>query len=143
MPCLAQDPYSRVACETLVTTGVAILAGEITTRAVVDYPGIARHVIREVGYTDDHMGICADTCAVMVSIDRQSPDIAQGVDENRDRRQGNRRRRPGLDVRLRLQRHARVDAAADCPVASHFESLDRRPQAERRSAGCGPTARAR
>ncbi len=81
---LAQDTYSRVACETLVTTGVAILAGEITTRAVVDYPDIARRVIRDVGYTDDHMGICADTCAVMVSIDRQSPDIAQGVDEDRN-----------------------------------------------------------
>jgi S-adenosylmethionine synthetase len=81
---LAQDPYSRVACETLVTTGIAVLAGEITTRAVIDYPDIARSVIRDVGYTDDHMGICADTCAVMVSIDRQSPDIAQGVDENRD-----------------------------------------------------------
>ncbi|HTU27641.1 MAG TPA: methionine adenosyltransferase [Pirellulales bacterium] len=80
---LAQDPYSRVACETLVTTGVAVLAGEITTRAVVDYASVARKVIREVGYTDDHMGICADTCAVLVSIDRQSPDIAQGVDENR------------------------------------------------------------
>jgi S-adenosylmethionine synthetase len=79
---LAQDPYSRVACETMVTTGVAILAGEITTRATVDYSDIARRVIREVGYTDDHMGICADTCAVLVSIDRQSPDIAQGVDEN-------------------------------------------------------------
>ena len=79
---LAQDPYSRVACETMVTTGVAILAGEITTSATVDYSDIARRVIREVGYTDDHMGICADTCAVLVSIDRQSPDIAQGVDEN-------------------------------------------------------------
>jgi S-adenosylmethionine synthetase len=81
---LAQDPYSRVACETMVTTGVAILAGEITTRATVDYSDIARRVIREVGYVDDHMGICADTCAVLVSIDRQSPDIAQGVDENRN-----------------------------------------------------------
>ncbi|HEY1785760.1 MAG TPA: S-adenosylmethionine synthetase N-terminal domain-containing protein, partial [Pirellulales bacterium] len=81
---LTQDPYSRVACETLVTTGVAILAGEITTRATVDYTDTARRVIREVGYTDDHMGICADTCAVLVSIDRQSPDIAQGVDENRN-----------------------------------------------------------
>ena len=78
----AQDPYSRVACETLVTTGVAVIAGEITTKAVIDYPAVVRHAIREVGYTDDQMGICADTCAVMVSIDRQSPDIAQGVDED-------------------------------------------------------------
>jgi S-adenosylmethionine synthetase len=81
----AQDPYSRVACETMVTTGVAIVAGEITTKAVVDYPSIVRDVIRRVGYTDDRMGINADTCAVMVSLDRQSPDIAQGVDENAEK----------------------------------------------------------
>ena len=76
----AQDPYSRVACETMVTTGIAIVAGEITTKAIVDYQQVIRDVIRDVGYTDDEMGICADTCAVMVSIDKQSPDIAQGVD---------------------------------------------------------------
>lgn len=79
---LEQDPYSRVACETMVTTGVAIVAGEITTKAIVDYSHVVRDCIRQVGYTDDHMGICADTCAVMVAIDKQSPDIAQGVDEN-------------------------------------------------------------
>jgi S-adenosylmethionine synthetase len=78
----AQDPFSRVACETMVTTGVAVVAGEITTKAVVDYPNVVRDVIRQVGYTDDRMGINADTCAVMVSLDRQSPDIAQGVDED-------------------------------------------------------------
>jgi len=80
---LSHDPYSRVACETLVTTGIAIVAGEITTKATIDYSEVVRRVIREVGYTDDLMGICADTCAVMVSIDKQSPDIAQGVDEDR------------------------------------------------------------
>jgi len=78
----AQDRHSRVACETMVTTGIAIVAGEISTNAVVDYPDVIRRVIREVGYTDDAMGICADTCAVMVSIDKQSPDIAQGVDDD-------------------------------------------------------------
>ena len=81
---LAQDPKSRVACETMVTTGIAIIAGEITTKAVVDYQQVVRDVIRDVGYTDDEMGICADTCAVMVSIDKQSPDIAQGVDDDTD-----------------------------------------------------------
>ena len=81
----AQDPLSRVACETMVTTGVAVVAGEITSKAVVDYPTVVRDVIRQVGYTDDRMGINADTCAVMVSLDRQSPDIAQGVDENADK----------------------------------------------------------
>jgi S-adenosylmethionine synthetase len=79
---LAQDPYSRVACETLVTTGMALIAGEITTKAVLNYPDVVRQVIKEVGYTDDKMGIAGDTCAVMVCLDRQSPDIAQGVDEN-------------------------------------------------------------
>ncbi|HWB08274.1 MAG TPA: methionine adenosyltransferase [Pirellulales bacterium] len=79
---VAQDPFSRVACETMVTTGVAVVAGEITTRAVVDYADVVRRVIREVGYTDDHMGICADTCAVMVMLGKQSPDIAQGVNED-------------------------------------------------------------
>ena len=79
---LAQDPYSRVACETLVTTGLALIAGEITSRGSIDYADTVRRVIREVGYTDDKMGICADTCAVMVSIDKQSPDIAQGVNED-------------------------------------------------------------
>ena len=78
----AKDPMSRVACETMVTTGIAIVAGEITSKAVIDYPEVVRHVIREVGYTDDRMGICADTCAVMLSVDRQSPDIAMGVDKD-------------------------------------------------------------
>ena len=79
---LAQDPYSRVACETMVTTGMAIVAGEITSNAVVDYQKVIRDVIRQVGYTDDAMGICCKTCAVMVSLDKQSPDIAQGVNED-------------------------------------------------------------
>lgn len=78
----AQDPMSRVACETMVTTGIAIVAGEITTKAIIDYPTVVRQVIRDVGYIDDKMGICADTCAVMLSIDRQSPDIAMGVNED-------------------------------------------------------------
>ncbi|MCY2995821.1 MAG: methionine adenosyltransferase [Planctomycetota bacterium] len=78
----AQDPYSRVACETMVTTGIAIIAGEITTKAVADYAKVVRDVIRDVGYVDDEWGINADTCAVMVSLDKQSPDIALGVNEN-------------------------------------------------------------
>ncbi len=79
---LAQDPYSRVACETLVTTGMAMIAGEITSNAIVNYPEVVRRVIREVGYTQEDMGISADTCAVLLSIDKQSPDIAQGVDSS-------------------------------------------------------------
>ena len=79
---IAEDPYSRVACETMVTTGMAMIAGEITSEAEINYPKIVRDVIREVGYTDDEMGIAADTCAVLTSIDAQSPDIARGVNED-------------------------------------------------------------
>jgi S-adenosylmethionine synthetase len=81
-----EDPYSRVACETLVTTGIAIIAGEITTKARVDYQTVVRDAIRKVGYTNDEWGINADTCAVMVSLDRQSPDIKQGVDDDKEGR---------------------------------------------------------
>lgn len=79
---LAQQPTSRVACETMATTGVVVVAGEITTNAVVDYQQVVRQVIRDVGYVDDQMGLSADNCAVLLAIGRQSPDIAQGVDED-------------------------------------------------------------
>jgi S-adenosylmethionine synthetase len=78
---LTQDPESRVACETMVTTGLAVIAGEITTKARIDYQDIVRATIKRIGYTSDAFGINGDTCAVMVSIDRQSPDISQGVSE--------------------------------------------------------------
>jgi len=78
---LAQDPMSRVACETLTTTGLIVLAGEITTRAQIDYREVARQAVRDIGYTDPSAGFDADSCGVMVSIGRQSPDIAQGVNE--------------------------------------------------------------
>jgi S-adenosylmethionine synthetase len=78
---LTQDPRSRVACETLVTTGMAMIAGEITTNARIDYPDIVRQTIKEIGYGDSAMGFDWETCAVLTSIDRQSPDISQGVTE--------------------------------------------------------------
>ena len=77
--CLKGDPNSRVACETLVTTGLCVVSGEITTRTNVDYAKVARETIKKIGYTDDAFGINGDTCAVMVALDRQSPDISQGV----------------------------------------------------------------
>jgi S-adenosylmethionine synthetase len=77
---LGDDPTGRVACETLVTTGVAVVAGEITTSTYVDIPAIVRGTLKSIGYTDAQYGIDAHTCAVMTTIDRQSPDIAQGVD---------------------------------------------------------------
>ena len=77
---LAKDPKARVACETLVTTGLVVVAGEITTDAVLDYSKIARETIREIGYTRAKFGFDCDTCAVLSALDRQSPDIAMGVD---------------------------------------------------------------
>ena len=78
---LTQDPHSRVACETLVSTGLAIIAGEVTTKAEVHYQDVVRKTIREIGYTDSSMGFDAGTCSVLVGLDKQSPDIAMGVDE--------------------------------------------------------------
>ena len=77
---LTADPMARVACETLVTTGLVVVAGEITTDAVLDYSKIARETIREIGYTHSSFGFDCDTCAVLSALDRQSPDIAMGVD---------------------------------------------------------------
>jgi S-adenosylmethionine synthetase len=78
---LAQDPTSRVACETLVTTGLVLVAGEITTRAQVEVAPLIRQVVHDIGYTDSDMGFDAATCAVMIALGRQSPDISQGVTE--------------------------------------------------------------
>lgn len=77
---LTNDPMGRVACETLVTTGLVFIAGEITTKCYADIPRIARQTIKEVGYNDPAMGFDYETCAIVTSIDEQSPDIAQGVD---------------------------------------------------------------
>ena len=78
---LAQDPNSRVACETLVTTGLAMVAGEVTTNAYVDIPGVVRKTIKGIGYTDPAIGFDYENCAVITSLDEQSPDISQGVSE--------------------------------------------------------------
>jgi len=78
---LAQDSKSRVACETMVTTGLVVVAGEITTKAVVDVPTVVRNTIKKIGYTDPAMGFDFENCAVIVTLDKQSPDISQGVTE--------------------------------------------------------------
>jgi len=85
---IGQDPNCRVACETLVTTGMAIIAGEITTSCYVHMPTVVRETIKEIGYTDSTMGFDWETCAVITSIDEQSPDIKQGVDESKEHEQG-------------------------------------------------------
>ena len=78
---LEQDSGARVACETLVTTGMVVVAGEITSQGNVDYPEVVRSVIRDIGYTSSRLGFDAESCAVLVAVDKQSPDIAQGVNE--------------------------------------------------------------
>src|SRR5450631_3262120 len=83
---LTDDPYGRVACETLVTTGLIVVAGEISTSTFVDIPAVARETVRAIGYTDAEFGFDCDTCGVISTIDRQSPDIAAGVDAAFERR---------------------------------------------------------
>ncbi len=78
---LTQDRHARVACETLAKTGMVVLAGEITTTAILDYPVIVREAVREIGYTSSDMGFDANTCAVLTAVEKQSPDISQGVTE--------------------------------------------------------------
>jgi S-adenosylmethionine synthetase len=85
---IARDPYARVACETLVTTGLVMVAGEITTSCYVDIPRVVRETVREIGYTRAKYGFDCDTCSVITSIDEQSPDIAMGVDKPLEARTG-------------------------------------------------------
>ena len=78
---LKNDPKARVACETLITTGYAVVAGEISTKCYIEIPQIVRNTIKNIGYTHSEMGFDFETCGVLVSLDEQSKDIAQGVDE--------------------------------------------------------------
>jgi S-adenosylmethionine synthetase len=85
---IARDPHCRVACETLAKTGMVVVAGEITTDAFVTYPDVVRKVVRDIGYVSSEMGFDADTCAVLIALDRQSGDIAMGVDASSKKEQG-------------------------------------------------------
>jgi S-adenosylmethionine synthetase len=85
---LSNDPYSRVACETLITTGMVVLAGEITTPQTLDYTQIVRDTVNRIGYDNGDYGFDGHNCAVLVALDKQSPDIAQGVDQAHENRTG-------------------------------------------------------
>ena len=85
---LVEDPEGRVACETLVTTGLVMVSGEITTKCYVDIPRVVRETVREIGYTRAKYGFDCDTCAVITSLDEQSPDIALGVDKCLEAKEG-------------------------------------------------------
>ena len=107
---LEQDPTGRVACETLLTTGLVVVAGEISTQSYIDIAASVRDVVCDIGYDGDAYGFNGRTCGVMVAVDEQSPDIAQGVYRRPQLRTGSGRggpaqrpgrRRPGNDVRLR------------------------------------------
>lgn len=85
---LAEDPYSRVACETCVTTNFVLVMGEVSTKAAVDYEAVVRDVIRKIGYTDEAIGFDADACEVVIKLNQQSPDIAMGVDRSLEAKEG-------------------------------------------------------
>ena len=147
---LEQDPESRVACESMATTGVVIVAGEISTNAHVDYARVVRDTVCGIGYSDSAFGFDGKTCSVITSIDRQSPDIAMGVDKAAEQRAGtgdalrrDRRRRSGDDVRVRVQRHQGPDADADLARASPGASGWPRSARTARSTTCARTARRR
>ncbi len=86
--CMAEDPMSRVACETVSCTGFVLVTGEITTKAQLDIPSIVRKTVTEIGYNDSKIGFDGNTCAVMVALDKQSPDIAMGVDKSLEAKEG-------------------------------------------------------
>ena len=117
---LAEDPTSRVACETLVTTGICVVAGEITTTAILDIPKLAREVIADIGFTDAKMGFDAKTCGVLNVIQTQSPDIAMGVDTGGAGDQG-------LMFGYACDETAGADAAADHDGAQAVRAAERDP----------------
>ena len=149
---LRDDPNGRVACETLVNTGLVVVSGEISTTTYVDIQEIARETIRKIGYTDADLGFSADSCAVINAIDKQSPDIAQGVDKAYEARTdasdddeldiagaGDQ----GMMFGYATQRDGGADAAPDLARAQARPPPGGGPPGRHRPATCAPTARRR
>ncbi len=84
----AQDPNARVACETMITTGMVVIAGEVTTTAIIDIPSVVRKTVKEIGYDRAKYGFDAETCAIMVTLDKQSRDISLGISKENEAEQG-------------------------------------------------------
>ena len=138
---IAKDPTARVACETMVKTGMAVVAGEITTSAWVDMPVVIRETIKEIGYTDARMGFDWETCAVLTAIEKQSPDISQGVTEgsglHKEQGAGDQhRQQPGpLETDVVRRRGVVIDQGAAPGAAGRAV-----PATNRKGAGCEPPA---
>ena len=134
--CLEQDPYSRVAAETLTATGLVVIAGEITTKAYVDFQTLVRGVVASIGYDNALYGFDSNTCAVISSINKQSGDIAQGVDTGGAGDQG-------MMFGYASERNAGADARAHLAGAQALPPADARCARTASCPTCAPTARAR